>query len=106
MNRIQGAFEDGAARSTGGEFFVVSGESSTWYVSTPMARFIEQCLDADPRPKWVRFVDLTGARIRLRTRQIDYICQCTPDQRAAERAFFRSLKQERKSDSSYGENDC
>ena len=104
MSRVQQAFEEGA-RPAAGEFFVVSGESSTWYVSAVMARFIERCLDAEPRAVWVAFVDLTGARIRLRTRRIDCICQCTPDQRAAERAFFRALKQERKADRSYGEDD-
>jgi hypothetical protein len=53
----------------------------------------------------VKFVDLTGARVRLRTRQIEYVCQCTADQRAAEREFFRSLKQERKADRSWDEED-
>ena len=59
-----------------------------------MAKAIEARLDAKRRPRWVTFVDLTGSRVRLRARRIEYICQCTAEQRTAERAFFRSLKRE------------
>ena len=69
------------------EYFIVIGEYCTWYVSTPMATFIEECLDAGA--EWVKFVDLTGARIRLRTRMINYITQYSADQRAMERDFNR-----------------
>jgi len=105
MNRLQEPFREGAAAPAAGDYFVVSGECCTWYVSVTMARFIEHCLDARPRPKWLKFVDLTGARVRLRVRQVEYLYQCTAEQRAAERAFFRSLKHERKADCSWDEED-
>ena len=105
MNRLQEPFEDGAARPDAGEYFVVSGDCGIWYVSTEMVRHIEACLDAVPRPRWVKFVDLSGARVRVRTRQIDYLYQCTADQRAAERTFFRALDQERKADRRWEEDD-
>ena len=79
------------------EYFVVIGEYCTWYVSTPMAKFIEECLDTGA--EWVKFVDLTGARIRLRTRMINYITQHSADQRAMERDFNR-----RQRDNDGGEN--
>jgi hypothetical protein len=50
-------------------------------------------------------VDLTGARIRLRTRLIEFIGQSTADQRASERAFHRTLNQERKADRSWDDDD-
>jgi hypothetical protein len=56
---------------------------------------IEECIDAGA--EWVKFVDLTGARIRLRTRMINYITQYSADQRAMERDFNRRLR---------GENDA
>ena len=105
MNRLGEVFENGAERPGPGDYFVVSGESFTWYVSTAMAKAIEARLDAKPRPRWVTFVDLTGSRVRLRARQIEYICQRTAEQRAAERAFFRSLKRERKADRSWEEEE-
>jgi hypothetical protein len=83
------------------DYFVVVGEFCTWYVSTEMARFIEECLESGA--KWVKFVDLIGSRIRLRTRQIEFIAQCTADQRATEREFFRTMRRERKSDKDWDE---
>ena len=78
------------------EYFVVIGEYCTWYVSTPMTRFIEECIDAGA--EWVKFVDLTGARIRLRTRMINYITQHSADQRALERDFNRRQRDENEND--------
>jgi hypothetical protein len=86
------------------DHFVVSADCSAWYVSTEMARFIEACLEADPAPRWVKFVDLTGARIRLRARLIESISQSTAEQRASERAFHRRLRRERKADRSYDDD--
>ena len=105
MNRVEEVFEPNAERPGPGDYFVVSGESFTWYVSTAMAKAIEARLDAKPRARWVTFVDLVGSRVRLRIRRIEYICQCTAEQRAAERAFFRSLKRERKGDRSWEEGE-
>jgi hypothetical protein len=63
-------------------------------------------VDAETQPRWVSFVDLKGSRLRVRTRDINYIGQCTAEQRAADRAFNRSLSQERKADRSWDEDDC
>ena len=101
MTRVQQASQDGAAQPTAGDYFVVSGDCATWYVSTAMARFIEQELVAVPQPKWVAFVDLVGSRVLLRTRRIDCVYQSAATQRQAERALLRLLKREGKSDQSY-----
>jgi hypothetical protein len=105
MKRLQEQFEDGAARPAAGDYFVVSGDGGTWCVSTEMARLIEAHLDAEPVARWVKFVDLTGSRVRLRTRLIESITQCTADQRASERAFHRTLNRERKADRSWEDDD-
>ena len=86
------------------DLFVVSADCTAWYVSTEMARFIEACLEADPAPRWVKFVDLTGASIRLRARLIESISQSTAEQRASERALDRRLRRERKGDRSYDDD--
>jgi hypothetical protein len=104
-NRSEQHNEHGAGRPGPGDYFIVCGESFTWYVSTTMAKAIEARLDARRRPRWVTFVDLTGSRVRLRARRIEYVCQCTAEQRTAERAFFRSLKRERKADPSWEDED-
>ena len=98
-------FQDGAAKPTAGDYFLVSGDCCTWCVSTEMARLIEAHLDAEPPARWVRFVDLTGARIRLRTRLIESITQSAADQRASRRAFHRLLDRERKADRAWDDDD-
>jgi len=105
MNSLKEESEPESVKPSAGDYFIVSGENSTWYVSTEMARFIETVLDAGPGVGWVKFVDLSGSRVRLRTRQIDYICQSTVDQRALDREFSRALTRERKADRSWGEDE-
>jgi hypothetical protein len=105
MNRLEEQSEEGDAQIRAGDYFVVCGELNTWVVSTEMARHIEACLDRVPPPKWVTFVELSGARIRVRTREIECIAQSTAEQRAAERAFNRKLRQEHKADRSWDEDE-
>jgi hypothetical protein len=99
MNRLQGHFEP--ERVPDADFFVISGNCSVWYVSAAMARSVEERLDMVPAPRWVTFVDLSGARVRLRARNIDSICQSTLEQRTADRDFLRSLRREREADRSF-----
>ncbi len=81
-----------------GDFFVVSTEWDTWCVSTEMARHVETCLDADPVPRWVTFVDVTGARVRLRAESVESLSQRTVEQRAVGRRFERQARDERRMD--------
>ncbi len=81
-----------------GDFFVVSTEWDTWCVSTEMARHIDATLDADPVPRWVTFVDVTGARVRLRTESVESLTQRSIEQRAIGRRFERLARDERRVD--------
>ena len=103
MHTVREDSEPEAVKPNAGDYFIVSTEDSTWYVSTEMARHVEAMLDAEPRVEWVRFVDLSGSRVRLGVRQIDYLCQSTVEQRAHDREFSRTLTRERKADRSWGE---
>ena len=92
--------EDAAAH-----FFVVSTEGEWWYVSTAMARFVEECLDQSDEPEWVKFVDVHGSRIRVRADEILSVVQSSPEQRAAYREFSRRMNRERKADRNYEDDD-
>ena len=81
-----------------GDFFVVSTEGDTWCVSTEMARHIDACLDAEPLPRWIVFVDVTGARVRVRSDRIESLTQRSAEQRAISRAFERMAQEERRAD--------
>jgi hypothetical protein len=105
MTRLPETYQDGAAQPTAGDYFVVSADCSTWYVSTEMARFIQQELVTVPQPRWVAFVSLSGSRVLLRTHKIDCLYQSAATQRQAVRAMLRLLRQERKSDQSYDDEE-
>ena len=81
-----------------GDFFVVSTEWDTWCVSTEMARHVEACLDTEPMPHWVTFVDVTGARVRLRADSVESVTQRSVEQRALGRRFERMARDERRMD--------
>ena len=81
-----------------GDFFVVSTEWDNWCVSTEMARHIDATLDADPLPRWITFVDLTGARVRVRAESIESLTQRSAQQRALTRLYERLAKDERLAD--------
>lgn len=85
---------DNPQRPTAGDYFVVSTGSTTWWVSTAMARHIEATIDKWPRTRWVTFIDLSGARVRVRVSQVNWILQSTVEQRAFDRALTRALHQE------------
>jgi hypothetical protein len=78
-----------------GDYFIIDcGDSSWYYVSTVMARAIEGRLDRWLRPRWITFVDVTGARIRVRSRDINSIAQSTVAQREDGRVFDRNRRAE------------
>ena len=63
------------------DYWFVSTSSSSYAVSGVMAHEVKRALDRWPRRRWVRFVDLTGAVIRLRTATIESIEQCSVESR-------------------------
>jgi hypothetical protein len=77
MNRVREEQEEESPRPIGVDHFVVNARSETWYVSTEMARHIEACLDVEHRHVWISFVDLSGARVRVRSREVEYLAQST-----------------------------
>ena len=87
-----------------GDFFVVSTEWDNWCVSTEMARHIDETLDADPLPRWITFVDLTGARVRVKADSIESLTQRSAQQRAVTRAFERLAKDEHLADRLFEED--
>lgn len=99
MNRLKEGTAEPDEPLLPDDYFVVdSTDFGEWYVSREMAQHVEACLDQAPTPRWVVFVDVTGARVRVRTRLIAYVWQCAAAQRELERAFHRARGRERKGD--------
>jgi hypothetical protein len=87
------------------DYFLVVTHVEWWYVSRDMAQTIEASLSESPVPEWVTFVDLTGARVRVRARRIECIYQCTAEQRVLARAFQRARSAERKAEKDWEEDE-
>jgi hypothetical protein len=85
------------------DYFVIEASSMLWFVSREMAAAVEATLLETPSPRWVSFVDLTGARVRLRTRLVEVISQSTAEQRAIARAISRARRAERKAEPDWDE---
>lgn len=69
------------------DYHLVVMRQCSHMVSTVMARHIERELDRWPRPCWIRFVDVTGARFRVRAEAIEGLEQSTPESRELLRRF-------------------
>ncbi len=67
------------------EYHVLVMQECCHPVSTVMARHVERQLDR--RPRWVTFVDLSGARIRVRADAIESLEHSNPETREMWRRF-------------------
>jgi len=78
-----------------GDYFAINGKNCGWWpVSTPMARHVMRQLDQVIPPRWIHFVDLSGATVRVRPSEIADVTQCSAEQRASRRAFNAALNDE------------
>jgi hypothetical protein len=98
MNRLEQLFEEPAGESPGGDYFVVSGEFGFFFVDAGTAARVERELDRRKRPRWLVVTDLTGSRVRVRTRDVRSVCESTAAQRARDRALHRARRLEEKAD--------
>jgi hypothetical protein len=84
---------------------VVLTECFRFFVTRTSAGRILRDLDASPMPRWVRFVDLHGSRVCLRSELIQFVFESTAAQRSSERHFERALDREEKADRRTWEDD-
>lgn len=76
------------------EYFVLVTGAGQWSISRYMAAFVESELDRWPRRRWIRFIDLTGATVRVRVDLIKALRQSSTDIRGEWRRFKDERKQE------------
>ena len=76
------------------EYFLLEAQQAQWMLSTDAARVVERQMDRWPRPRWVRFVDILGARVRVRTDTIRWLQQCTPETRDLWRRWVQERMEE------------
>jgi len=69
------------------EYFVLASYAGDWMISRRMAEFVEEELNRWPRRRWITFVDVLGARVRLRAEMIKAVRQSSPLIRGEWRRF-------------------
>jgi len=81
-----------------GDYFVLDTRGEWYYVDGDTAARVSRALDRRWPAPWVKFVDLTGARVWLRTSHIEGIRESTEHQRARDREFQYLRRKEERGD--------
>jgi hypothetical protein len=106
MNRLKEQTQDhGKQPPLVGDFYVVNSRYECYYVSPETAARIGRVLDRRWRPRWLKFVDINGGRIWMRTASVESITESTEAQRSADREFQYARRKEEMSDRRWDDDD-
>lgn len=83
-------------------YWLVVTELATIRVRESVARTLMAQMKRWRSPEWITVLDLDGSRIMLRAREVRYIAESTPRQRAAYRAWVRERAAEEEEDAGNG----
>jgi hypothetical protein len=84
-------------RSGPGDYFTLGSLDGTWEIDYETAARIGRELDRRKRPRWMKFVDLHGGRVWVRTNTIVYVSENHERHRAQLRTFYYLQDRERTS---------
>ncbi|HEX8363189.1 MAG TPA: hypothetical protein VF613_23930 [Longimicrobium sp.] len=77
-----------------GDFYLIVSQAGTWYVSPETAGRVGAALDRRFRPRWIKFVDVYGGRVWLRTDRVESVFESTERVRARSREFHQAWMSE------------
>ncbi|NJD19229.1 MAG: hypothetical protein FIA95_08125 [Gemmatimonadetes bacterium] len=98
INRIRERFEEPQDEAPVEDYWEVMGDAGWFTVTAETAREVSRHLAAPLPPRWLRFTDLFGAEVQVRSKGIDCVRECSLAPRAAERSFRRARRDEREAD--------
>ena len=81
-----------------GNYYELRGEFCTWEISVETAVRIARLLERRWRPRWIKFVDLHGARAWVRGDSVFHLTESTEWQRFHQREFDFMLSRERQAE--------
>jgi hypothetical protein len=106
MNRLKNALQQPEEQDLpAGDYFLIVTRGDTFYVSAETARRVGRMLERRWRPRWVKFVDLNGARAWVRADTVEAVHESTEAGRTSTRAFNRALRREEKADRRWDEDE-
>ncbi len=94
INRVTAFFGDPDERSPPEDFYVIGYAQEEFYVTREVAECVLRQLGAFVRPRWIRFTDLHGSTVSVRSAWIHQVRESTAAQRKALRAFFQARVEE------------
>ena len=100
--KLQHARED---QPHAGDYFVLDTRGDWFYVDADTAARVSRALDRRWPAPWVKFVDLSGARVWLRSGQIEGIRESTERQRSRDRELQYLRRKEDRSDKRWDDDD-
>lgn len=98
LNRITLRSEEPEERARAPDYWLVQARSGTFAVSAEVAARIKSELRRFWRPRWIRFVDLSGSEIQLASKMIEMVGESRSSQRAFDRMLRRALEAEDRHD--------
>lgn len=98
VNRVSAYFGEPPYEPPEVDYWEVYGDAGWFAVSPETARVLVRQLARVRPPRWLRFRDLFGSEVRIRSRQVGTITEATTAQRAAARQFRRERQREEKED--------
>lgn len=105
INRLKDYHDEPEERPPKEDFFVVAYRFEEFYVTREVADRILRQLDTRTPPRWLRFEDVYGSIVSVRSERIEHVREWTAEQRATERAFRRARRREEKADRRPWEDD-
>lgn len=98
INRLKEYYEEPEERPPEEDFYVIAYEYDEFYVTRDVAARVLSELGARRPPRWIRFTDVHGSEVSVRSQKIDHVREWTVAQRDSARAFRRARRQEEKAD--------
>lgn len=105
INRLKERLGEPEEQYPAGDYYQIQTHAEVFYVTRAVAEAVLQLLHRRWPARWIGFTTLSGSTVRIRTRLIQCVQECTGPQRAAAREFHRAQRQESKADRRPWEDD-
>lgn len=88
-----------------GDYYMVIAEYGTYFVSGATAARIGRVLERWFRPRWLKFADVNGSRVWVRTRAVHAVTESTLTQRTRDREFDYLRRREERAERRWDDDD-
>lgn len=105
VNRLKERLGEPEEEYPAGDYYEILAHNEVFYVSREVAEAVLRLLNRRWPARWIGFTTLSGSAVRIRSRLIQCVQECTGPQRSAAREFHRAQRKESKADRRPWEDD-